>query len=82
MGWIIKEELVLEVLFVIMKLGFPDLFCFTAKLSSRKEVGMQRGVQMSEQMNEQPLVDKVETVTVYTITVNGLRGLGEHLFLF
>lgn len=43
---------------------------------------MQRGVQMSEQMNEQPLVDKVETVTVYTITVNGLRGLGEHLFVF
>lgn len=40
MGWIIKEELVLEVLFVIMKLGFPDLFCFTAKLSSRKEVGI------------------------------------------
>lgn len=41
MGWIIKEEFALKVLLVIMKLGFPDLFCFTAKLPSRKEVGIE-----------------------------------------
>lgn len=37
---------------------------------------------MSEQIIEQPLVEKVETVTVNTIVVKGLRGLGEHLLCF